>query len=67
MAQLEKFIKVTQEQYNTLANGGTVGNHTGINPNFIYLVENNGGDTPSAGGATVITKDIYMSDFVEDG
>lgn len=66
MAQLEKFIKVTQEQYNTLQAGGTVGSHTGINPNFIYLVENNGSDTPSSGGTTVIAKDIYMSDCVED-
>ena len=40
MAQLEKFIKVTQEQYNTLQAGGTVGSYTGIDPNFIYLVEN---------------------------
>ena len=36
---LQKFIKVTQEQYNTLANGGTVGSYTGINSNYIYLVE----------------------------
>ena len=50
MAQLEKFIKVTQEQYNTLQEGGTVGSHTGINPNFIYLVENNG---DSEGGTVV--------------
>ena len=50
MAQLEKFIKVTQEQYNTLQAGGTVGSHTGINPNFIYLVENNG---DSEGGTVV--------------
>ena len=50
MAQLEKLIKVTQEQYNTLQAGGTVGSHTGINPNFIYLVENNG----SSEGGTVV-------------
>lgn len=39
MAQLQKIIKVTQEQYNTLQNGGTVGSYTGINANYIYLVE----------------------------
>lgn len=39
MAQLEKVIKVTQAQYNILKEGGTVGSYTGIDPNFIYLVE----------------------------
>ena len=39
MAQLEKVIKVTQAQYNILKDGGTVGPYTGIDPNFIYLVE----------------------------
>jgi hypothetical protein len=53
MAQIEKFIKVTQEQYNTLQAGGTVGSHTGINPNFIYFVENNG----SSEGGTVVEAD----------
>lgn len=50
MAQLEKIIKVTQEQYNTLQNGGTVGSYTGIDPSFIYLVENNG----SSDGGTAV-------------
>lgn len=40
MAELQKFVKVTQAQYNTLKNGGTVGSYTGIDPNYIYLVEN---------------------------
>lgn len=39
MAQLQKIIKVTQEQYNTLKNGGTVGSYKGIDSSFIYLVE----------------------------
>jgi hypothetical protein len=39
MSQLEKIIKVTQDQYNTLKQGGTVGAYTGIDPNYIYLVE----------------------------
>ena len=42
MAELQKFVKVTQPQYNTLKNGGTVGSYTGIDPNYIYLVENEG-------------------------
>lgn len=42
---LQKFIKVTQEQYNTLASGGTVGSYTGLSSNYIYLVEDNGGSS----------------------
>ena len=45
MAQLQKIIKVTQEQYNTLQSGGTVGDYTGIDPSFIYLVEDTGSDS----------------------
>ena len=41
MAQLQKFIKVTQEQYDILKAGGTVGSYTGIDPSYIYLVESN--------------------------
>lgn len=39
MPNLQKVVKVTQAQYNTLKNGGTVGSYTGINPQYIYLVE----------------------------
>lgn len=42
MAQLQKIIKVTQEQYDTLKAGGTVGSYVGINPDFVYLVEERG-------------------------
>lgn len=42
MAQLQKIIKVTQEQYEILQSGGTVGSYTGINANYIYLVEDSG-------------------------
>ena len=38
MANLQKVIKVTQAQYDTLAAGGTVGSYTGLNDNYIYLV-----------------------------
>lgn len=61
MAQLEKIIKVTQEQYDTLQEGGTVGSYTGIDPSFIYLVEGSDGGTtvtPNpeiSGSETVLT------------
>ena len=38
MANLQKVIKLTQAQYDTLAAGGTVGSYTGLNDNYIYLV-----------------------------
>ena len=40
---LEKVIKLTQDQYNTLASGGTVGDYTGLDSNYLYMVENMGG------------------------
>lgn len=36
---LQKVIKLTQSQYNTLANGGTVGDFTGLNDNYLYLIQ----------------------------
>jgi hypothetical protein len=45
MAQLQKIIKVTQEQYNILKDGGTVGAYKGIDPSFIYLVEESESDS----------------------
>ena len=39
MANLEKIVKVTQEQYDILASGGTVGEYTGLNENYIYLIK----------------------------
>lgn len=36
---LQKIIKLTQSQYNTLANGGTVGDYTGLNDNYLYLIQ----------------------------
>lgn len=41
MANLQKVIKVTQAQYDTLAAGGTVGSYTGLDDNYIYLVVDN--------------------------
>ena len=45
MGALQKIVKVTQQQYNTLKNGGTVGGYTGLNSNYIYLVQEDGVDT----------------------
>ena len=39
MGTLQKIVKVTQQQYGTLKTGGTVGDYTGINSNYIYLVQ----------------------------
>lgn len=39
MDALQKIVKVTQQQYDTLKNGGTVGGYTGLNSNYIYLVQ----------------------------
>ena len=41
MASLEKVIKVTQEQYDILASGGTVGDYTGLDEDYLYLVQDN--------------------------
>lgn len=38
MAFLQKIIKLTQEQYDILASGGTVGDYTGLDPNFVYYI-----------------------------
>ena len=39
MATLDKIVKVTQAQYDTLAAGGTVGGYTGLDSNYIYLIQ----------------------------
>lgn len=39
MGTLQKIVKVTQQQYDSLKNGGTIGGYTGINNNYIYLVQ----------------------------
>lgn len=39
MIDLERVIKLTQSQYNTLANGGSVGSYTGLDNSFLYLVD----------------------------
>lgn len=37
--ELQKIIKLTQAQYNVLANGGTIGDYTGLNDNYLYLIQ----------------------------
>lgn len=37
--ELQKIIKLTQAQYNILANGGTIGDYTGLNDNYLYLIQ----------------------------
>ena len=39
MPNLQKIVKVTQAQYDILAAGGTVGSYTGLNENYVYLIE----------------------------
>lgn len=36
---LQKIIKLTQAQYDILAAGGTVGDYTGLNDNYLYLIQ----------------------------
>lgn len=38
VANLEKIITLTDSQYQTLLDNGTVGGYTGINPNYLYMV-----------------------------
>ena len=45
MDTLQKIVKVTQQQYDTLKNGGTVGGYTGLNASYLYLVQEDGIDT----------------------
>ena len=50
MDTLQKIVKVTQQQYDTLKNGGTVGSYTGLNSNYIYLVVDENEYLPLSGG-----------------
>ena len=50
MANLQKIVKVTQAQYDVLASGGTVGSYTGLDDNYIYLIEDTNEYITSNGG-----------------
>ena len=56
MANLEKVIKLTQAQYDTLLNGGTVGSYTGLNPDYIYLIQDNADYVEANSTITAATK-----------
>lgn len=63
MANLQKIIKVTQEQYDILASGGTVGEYTGLDENYIYLVQDNGQSIIDiTNGITATHKQIVEND-----
>ena len=53
MANLQKVVKVTQAQYDVLASGGTVGGYTGLDDNYIYLIEDNNEYLPITGGSII--------------
>lgn len=36
---LKKIVKLTQAQYDTLASGGTVGDYTGLDDDFLYVIQ----------------------------
>ena len=55
MANLQKIIKVTQAQYDTLRAGGTVGEYTGLNENYIYFVKDELGCIPKILYTTELT------------
>ena len=57
MANLEKIVKLTQSQYDTLKNGGTVKGETGLNDEWLYLVPND-----SNGGGWEYVADIVAYD-----
>lgn len=50
---LQKIIKLTQTQYNTLANGGTVGDYTGLDDSYLYLIQDNTEYVPIGSGSIV--------------
>lgn len=64
MANLQKVIKVTQQQYDILAAGGTVGDYTGLDANYLYLVvdENNYVLYDSNGNVTIINGHLIIQD-----
>lgn len=63
MPNLKKIVKTTQAQYDTLEGGGTVGSHTGLNTNFLYLVEDDN-EYVTLGTAQTITG---VKTFSNDG
>lgn len=52
--KLQKIIKLTQTQYDILSNGGTVGGYTGLNDNYLYLIQDDTNYQPLDGDLTAI-------------
>ena len=61
MANLQKVVKLTQAQYNTLKSGGTVGSYTGLDDNYIYLIEDTNTYITSDGG-TIDGGELFLDD-----
>ena len=61
MANLEKVVKLTQEQYNILAAGGTVGSYTGLDPTYLYMVEDMGGIIVVTNGIDSAIKEFVIA------
>lgn len=47
---LQKIIRLTQHQYDILKAGGTVGDYTGIDPSYLYLISDASNFLPLTGG-----------------
>lgn len=64
MANLEKIIKLTPTQYNTLSNGGTVNGQTGLKNNQLYLIPDSGlygyCNTSSSSQKKAVTIESFM-------
>ncbi len=68
-SNLEKIIKLTQAQYDILSSGGTVGDYTGLNDNYLYLIQDdteyitdvkvNNSSIVSSGVANLVTNSAY--------
>ena len=61
MANLEKIIKVTQEQYDILASGGKVGDYVGLQDNYVYMIEDTNEYITTAGGT--LTGNLYFKEI----
>ena len=61
MANLEKIIKVTQEQYDILASGGKVGDYVGLQDNYVYMIEDTNEYITTAGG--VLTGNLCFKEI----
>jgi len=42
MPNLEKIIKLTQDQYNRLRDGQAVGDYSDLDPDYIYIIQEPG-------------------------